>query len=170
MESTSRVPMAMPTTMETAKTRTPSAAARVTRKRRGSDFVQRSAEAAVDELVGGEHLAGEVARQEERCHDNAAEHVADNDLEEAEVAREGDAGDGDDREGRGLGGDYRKRDGPPRDGVVGEKVALERAIRCGGSARFAKAKAEERDADEVDDDREVEGMQAGRESECRQRR
>ena len=32
IESTSRVPIAIPTTMETAKTRTPSAAARVSRK------------------------------------------------------------------------------------------------------------------------------------------
>ena len=86
MERTSRVPMAMPMTMETAKTRTPSAAARVTRKSAAVTLCSVRAEAAVDELVGGEHLAGEVARQEECRHDDAAEHVADDDLQEAEVA------------------------------------------------------------------------------------
>ena len=72
MESVSLVPMAMPTTMETAKTRTPSAAARVRRKRPAVDLVQSWAEALVDELVGGEHLALEVFRQEERGDDDAA--------------------------------------------------------------------------------------------------
>ena len=138
MERMSPVPMAMPTTMETAKTRTPSAAARVSEEEAGGDFVQRGAEAAVDELVGGEHLALEVARQEERCDDDAAEHVADDDLEEAEVAGEGHAGDGDDGEGDGFGGDDGERDGPPGDGVVGEEVALERAVGRSRSAHLRK--------------------------------
>ena len=63
--------------------------------------------------------------------------------------REGHARDGDDGERRGLGRDDGERDGPPRDGVVGEEVALERAICRGCAARFAEAQAEERDADEV---------------------
>ena len=89
----------------------------------GGDFVERGAEAAVDELVGGEHLAVEVARQEEGGDDDAAEHVAEDDLQEAEVAGEGDAGDADDGEGGGFGGDDGERDGPPGNGVVGEEVA-----------------------------------------------
>ncbi len=118
-------------------------------KERGGDLVQRGAEAAVDELVRGEHLAGEVARKEEGGDDDAAEHVTDDDLQKAEVAGERDAGDGDDGESGGFGRDDGERDGPPWDRVVGEEVAFERAV-CGcGAARFAEAQAEERDADEV---------------------
>ncbi len=91
----------------------------------GGEFVEGGAEAAVDELVGGEHLAAEVAREKERGDDDAAEHVAEDDLEEAEVAGEGDAGDGDDGEGGGFGGDDGEGDGPPGDAVVGEEVGFE---------------------------------------------
>ena len=80
----------------------------------------------------------EVARQEERGDDDAAEHVADDDLEEAEVAGEGQAGDGDDGEGGGFGGDDGERDGPPGNGVVGEEVALQRAIGCAAPRTLRK--------------------------------
>ena len=106
----------------------------------GGDLVQEGAEALVDELVGGEHLAGEVARQKERGDDDAAEHVADDDLQEAEVAGEGDAGDGDDGEGGGFGGDDGERDGPPGDGVVGEEVGLEGLVWLGAVAAFFSRK------------------------------
>ena len=94
-------------------------------KEAGGDFVERVAEAAVDELVGGEHLALEVVGQEESGDDDAAEHVADDDLEEAEVAGEGEAGRADDGERGGFGGDDGERDGPPGDGAVGQEVAAE---------------------------------------------
>jgi hypothetical protein len=89
----------------------------------GGDFVQAASEAPVNELVGGEHLALEVAGQKERGDYDASEHVADDDLEEAEVAGEGHAGDADDGEGAGFGRDDGERDGPPGDGLVGEEVA-----------------------------------------------
>ena len=38
----------------------------------------------------------EISGQEDRCDDDAPDHVADDDLEEAEVAGEGEAGDADD--------------------------------------------------------------------------
>ena len=108
----------------------------------GGDFVERAAEAAVDELVGGEHLAVEVFRQEEHGDDDAAEHVADDDLQEAEVAGEGEAGDADDGEGAGFGGDDGERDGPPGDGVVGEEVAAEGFVaRLAAFARSAGRRA-----------------------------
>ena len=46
----------------------------------GGDLVEGGAEALVDELVGGEHLAAEVFGQKELGDDDAAEHVAEDDL------------------------------------------------------------------------------------------
>ena len=116
----------------------------------GGHLVQRVAEAPVDELVGGEHLSLEVFGQEDDGNDDATDHVADDELEEAEISTEGQAGNGDDGEGAGFGRDDGERDGPPGDGLVGEEVAAQGA----GVGVFAAAEvqAEERDADEVDDD------------------
>ena len=121
----------------------------------GGDFVERAAEAAVDELIGGEHFAVEVSRQEEQGDDDAAAHVAEDDLQEAEVAGEGEAGRADDGEGGGFGGDDGERDGPPGNGAVGEEVAAEGFV--AGSAASGEAQAEEGDGDEVkSDDAEIE--------------
>ena len=90
-------------------------------------LVEGGAEAAVDELVGGEELALEVFGKKEKGDDDAANHVAHDQLEEAEVAGEGEAGDGDDGEGTGFGGDDGEGDGPPGDGAVGEEVLAEGA-------------------------------------------
>ena len=57
MESVSPVPMAMPTTMEMAKTRTPSAAARVSRKSAAVTLCKNVPEALVDELVCRQHFS-----------------------------------------------------------------------------------------------------------------
>ena len=121
--------------------------------------MQSVAEALIDQLIGGQHLACEVARQEERCNDDATDHVAEDDLQEAEVSGEGDAWYGDDGERRGLSGDDRERYGPPGNGVVGEKVGLERLVDFFATA-FGEAQAEEGDADQVErDDDEVDGME-----------
>jgi hypothetical protein len=114
-------------------------------KQPGGDLV---AETLVDELVGGQHLAAKVARQEEHRNHDAAEHVSDHDLQKAEVAGEGDAGHGDDGEGGGFGRDDGERDGPPGDGVVGQEIALERAVLRDALA-LAEAEPEERDGDEI---------------------
>jgi hypothetical protein len=60
--------------------------------------VQHLAKAPVDELVGSHHLAGEVARKEEHRDHDAPQHVADHDLQEAEVSGERDAWNRDDGE------------------------------------------------------------------------
>ena len=124
----------------------------------GRDLVEDGAEATVDELVGGEHLAGEVARKKEGGDDDAAEQIPDHDLQEAEVARKRDAWDGDDGQRGGFGGDHGERDGPPRDGVAGEEVVLERPVLVG--AVPAELKTEQCNRDEVDcDEDEVGGAQ-----------
>ena len=56
--------------------------------------------------------------------DDAAQHVAEDDLQKAEVAGEGEAGHADDGERAGFRGDDGERDGPPGHGAVGEEVAL----------------------------------------------
>jgi len=83
--------------------------------------------------------------------------LAEDELEEAEVAGEGDAWDGDDGERAGLGRDDGEHDGPPGHGAVGEEVLAERGF---GSALLAELQAEARDGDEIDDDQaEVKGVQ-----------
>ena len=88
-------------------------------------FMQRRPEALIDELVGCQHVPAKVLRQKKHGDDDAPDHVAEDDLQEAHVSREGHAGNRDDRERAGLGRDNRERDGPPGDGVVGEEVGLE---------------------------------------------
>jgi len=113
------------------------------------------AEAAFDELIGGEEFALEVAREEDEADYDAADEVAEDDLEEAEVACVGEAGDADDGEGAGLSGDERERDGPPGDVAAAEEVGAERAV------FLAEAQTEESDADEVGgDDEQVRQAQA----------
>src|ERR1700682_3879370 len=74
----------------------------------GGDLMQRGSETAGNRLVGGEHLSLKVPRQEDQRDDDAANHVAEDDLQEAEVSCIGDAGDGDDGEGRGLRSEERR--------------------------------------------------------------
>src|SRR5262249_10222187 len=95
----------------------------------GGCFMKHSAQALIDELVGGWQPTLEVAGQEECGHHDTADHVADDDLKKTEVAGEGDARDADDGERAGLGRDDGEGDGPPGDAAVGKKVALER-LRC----------------------------------------
>lgn len=91
-----------------------------------SGLMESAAEALVDELVGGEHFPLKIPGKEQRGDDDAAEHVADDDLKKAEVSGEGHAGNADDGESTGFGGDDREGDGPPGHAPVGEEVAFER--------------------------------------------
>src|SRR5215472_1644418 len=61
-------------------------------------------------------------RQEEDRDDDAGYEVAEHDLQEAEVAGEGESRRADDRQRGGLGGDDRKADGPPRGRPSAEEV------------------------------------------------
>ena len=147
MEGTVPVPKATVMTMETAKMRTPSAAARVAEKDACGESMQCGAEALSDELIGRHELAFKVARQEEHANDDAAEQVADSDLQEAEVAGVGEARDADDGERAGFGGDDGERDGPPGDIAISEEVGAQRAL------SVPEAEAEPGDAQQIEDDR-----------------
>jgi hypothetical protein len=90
--------------------------------------VEHGAEAAVDELVRGEQFAAEVLREQQEADDDASDQVSEDDLEEAEVVVVGEAGDADDGERAGLGGDDGERDRPPGNVAVGEEVVAQRAM------------------------------------------
>jgi hypothetical protein len=90
-----------------------------------------------------------IARQKEQAHGDASEQIAEDDLQEAEVAGVGYAGDADDGERAGLCGDDGKRDGPPGDSPAAEKVAAQ----CARLSIFAtEAQAEDGDGGEIDED------------------
>ena len=91
----------------------------------GGDFVQKRTETAVDELIGREHIPGEIAGQKQSGDHDAPEEVAEHDLQEAEVARKGNAGNGDDGKRGGFGGDDGKGNGPPGDRIAGKEVGLQ---------------------------------------------
>ena len=87
-------------------------------------------------------------------HGQASEQIAERELQKGEVAPRGDRRHRDDREGRGLGRDDRKQDGPSR------KVAgAEEVISCGLLvSRYPEPDAE-RQGEVHDDDAEIEGVQ-----------
>ena len=91
-------------------------------------------------------FAAEILRDEEKTHDGAANEIADDQLQEAEVLVVGEAGDADDGEGTGLRCDDGERNSPPRDGVSGEEIVFERALRA------LETETEEGDADQVHGD------------------
>ena len=134
------------------------------------DPVQGVAEAAVDELIGGEHLALEVFWQEEQGHHDAPEHVSDDDLQEPKVAGECQSRRADDGQRGGLGGDDGERNRPPRHRAVGQEVAAQRAIarrracgRAAGRAMAAETQPEERDGYQVQANHaEISDMQTSR--------
>ena len=90
MEGMVPVPKATVMTMDTAKIRTPSAAARVARKRPAVKRCESLAKARADELIGRHELAFEVTRQEQQTDDDAAKQVADGYLQKSKVAGEGE--------------------------------------------------------------------------------
>ena len=126
------------------------------------DLVERVAEAAVDELIGGQHLALEVFWQEERGDDDAAEHVADDDLQEAEVAGEGEAGRADDGEGARFRRRRWRARWPTRERFGRPGSSRAAICRCRRAAP-GEAQSEERNRHQVQPNHaEIERMQANR--------
>ncbi len=110
------------------------------------EAARRGSEAAVEQGVGGDQFALIVTGEEcERDHDTA-EDVSCRDLEEAEIAGEGETGDADERECAGFGGDDGEEDGPPGDGAIGDEVVF------GVLLAAAHPDAQGRGSEEIDDD------------------
>ncbi len=108
------------------------------------EFADAFTETAAHQFVGGEHFAAEVLRKEEHRDHDASQQVAEDDLEEAEVAAEGQGRRADNGEGAGLGRYDGKRDGPPGRRAASQKVVAQVFLAA------AKARAENRDRDQVD--------------------
>src|ERR1035438_9478208 len=121
----------------------------------GGELADAFAEAAAHELVGSEHFAAEILGKEQDGDHDAGQQVAEDHLEEAEVAVEGEGGGADDGQGAGFGGDYGKADGPPRGGAPAQEIVAE-ALLAG-----AKTGAEPGDGGQVgENDGQVETVHA----------
>ena len=82
----------------------------------------RGAEGVGEELVGRVDLALEVVRDEDDGQEDAGDDVADDHLEEGDVAAVGHGRHADDGQGAGLGGDDGQADAPPGDVLAAEEV------------------------------------------------
>ena len=100
-----------------------------------------ASEAVVEELVDGVDLAFEVGGHEDERDDDAAQDVAEGELEVGEVALVGDAWDAEEGGGAGLGGDDRDHDGPGGDVALAQEVALEA---LGGGAEVSARRVQPR--------------------------
>jgi hypothetical protein len=99
-------------------------------------------------------LAAEIAGKQPQGHADAADQVADRELEEGEVAAGADAGNGDDRERGGLGGDDGEQDRPGGEIPRAEEVVGGAALVAGDPEPYTERK----DEVEADDD-DVEAVQ-----------
>ena len=94
------------------------------------DFIELPPKPAVDQLVGGQHLALKVPRQKQQRHYHPPAHVAEDNLQEPEVSRKRQPRRSDDCQRAGLCRHNRQPDGPPRDGLVRQKIPAQRFILC----------------------------------------
>ena len=75
-------------------------------------------------------------------------------MQECKICVEGEAGDADDGQGAGFGGDDGERDRPPGYVAVGQEVVAQAAL------RFAEAQSEDRDRRQIErNDRQVERVE-----------
>ena len=91
----------------------------------GRQLADALAEAPPHQFVGGEHLAAEIMRQQQYGDHDAGEQVAEDHLEEAQVAGEGEGGGADDGQGAGFGGDDGEADGPPGGRAAAQEVVAQ---------------------------------------------
>ena len=133
-------------------------------KRAGGYRAHFLAETFFDERVGGEKLAAKIAGEKKQHDEDAADQIADDQLNESHVSGVGDGGRADDGERRGFRGDDGKGEGPPGSGFAAEKI-----VEADGFAIFAgdvffaaaEAHAESGYGEEIgDDDGEVERVDA----------
>ncbi len=113
-------------------------------KRESGEAGQALAEAAADELVGGEHLAAEIMGQEKERDDDAGQQVSDDDLQKAEIALKRQGGCANNGKGAGFRRDDGEGDGPPGSCPAAQEVILERFLAA------PEAGAEERDSYQVE--------------------
>ena len=109
-------------------------------------FAHALAEPAPHQLVRREHLAAEVVRQQQHGNHDAGQQVAEDDLQESQVAGEGQGRRAHDGQGAGFGGDDGKADGPPGGGSATQEVVAQ------ALSPAAEARAEPGDGHQVEQD------------------
>ncbi len=94
-------------------------------------------------------------RQQNEADNDASDQISQNDLQKGEIRIVGEAGNADDGERAGLGGDDRKRNRPPGNVAIRQKVVAQ------GALPLAEAQAKQSDPHEIErDDREIEFVQS----------
>ncbi len=124
METTSLVPMAMPTTIETAKDADPFRSRTQKEKKKCGELMQPRAKSLADDFVCGQQFAAKIAGQENDADHDPAQEIAKDDLQESPVAGVGEAGHADDGQRAGFRGHDGERNGPPGNFAIGKKVVL----------------------------------------------
>ena len=89
------------------------------------------AEPPLQQLVRREEVAAKICRNEEKADDDAADDVAQRELQERHVAGIGGSRDADERQRAGFGRDNREADGPPGHAAVGQKIVARRVLKAG---------------------------------------
>jgi hypothetical protein len=92
----------------------------------GSDLSHVRPEAPLHEFVGGEHLALEIARQENGRNHHPGQQISENHLEKNVAPAVGQRRRADNGQRAGFRRNDGERDGPPRRGLAAQKVVFER--------------------------------------------
>ena len=133
-------------------------------ERAGGNGAHFFAEAFFDERVGGEKLAAKIAGEKKEDNEDAADQIADDQLNEGQVPGVGDGGRADDGERGGFRSDDGKGEGPPGSGFAAEKIVETDGFAIfAGDVFFAAAEAHAKSGygEEIgDDDGEVERVNA----------
>ena len=86
------------------------------------------AEASLHQLVGCVHFTAEVVWKEKNGDNDAPQQVAEDQLQEAEVAYKGERGSADNGQGTGLCGHDREGDSPPGRSTASQEIVFERFL------------------------------------------
>ncbi len=121
-------------------------------KHAGGGAARERPEATLQTLIGRVLGAIEIAGQQERGDGDPADQIPERHLEPGEVGARPDAGEGNDGDGRRLGGDDGQHDRPPGQAAVSEKVVARVPLPTG------EQQASGDDRGEIHgDDRDVDG-------------
>jgi hypothetical protein len=116
--------------------------------------VQRLAEPAINQLIGGVHLAAKVLGDEQHADDDSRQQISEYDLQKAEISIKRQAGNADDGQRAGFSGNNRQRNGPPGNVAVSQKIVAESTL------RFTEAQPKDCDRRQIKrDDRQIERIQ-----------
>ena len=112
-------------------------------------------ETMINELVCREEVASKILRHKDDADNYARDQISKNELQKAEIAIVGKAGNADHRQSAGFCRHNGKRNCPPGDVAIGKEIAFQRTI--GG----AEMNPKERDAEQINREQcEVESVES----------